>query len=108
MIFKVKKYDVHASEPLILLDSEDCIKLGVKEGDRVMISGERSTIALAFHSEDMVEPGTAIIPTSILEKTGIGKDGTVDIIFTHPPESVRFIRKKMDGEKLSKDEINDI
>ncbi|MBE6524090.1 MAG: AMP phosphorylase [Thermoplasmata archaeon] len=108
MIFKVKKYDVHASEPLILLDSEDCIKLGVKEGDRVMISGERSTIALAFHSEDMVEPGTAIIPTSILEKTGVGKDGTVEIIFTHPPESVRFIRKKMDGEKLSKDEINDI
>jgi AMP phosphorylase len=39
---------------------------------------------------------------------GTNKDGMVDIVFAHPPESVRFIRMKMDGEVLTKEQIESI
>ena len=108
MKFKVKTYDVHTPEPQILLDREDGQIIGVKDNDRVLISGQKAMIAIASYSNKLVESGTIIIPTSMLEKVGTNKDGTVDVIFAHPPESVRYIRKKMDGERLSKDQIQDI
>ena len=108
MRFKVKTYDVIMTTPTILLDEQDCITLGLKDNDRVMITGERATIAVVTYGKDVIEPGTAGIPTSLLKKTGQNKDGTVDIVFTHAPDSVRYIRMKMDGEKLDKDQIEAI
>ena len=108
MKFNVKTYDVHTAEPQILLDDKDCETLGVKENDRVMITGQRSAIALVSHAVDLVQSGTAFIPSKIFERVGQNKDGTVEIVFAHAPDSVRFIRKKMDGERLGKEQIEAI
>ena len=108
MKFQVKSYDVYTSEPMILLDEGDCISLGVKENDRVTITGKKSTIALVSYSDNLVTKGTAVLPNSIIKKVGTNEDGTVDIVYAHKPESVRFIRKKMDGERLSKEQIEAI
>ncbi|MBE6518888.1 MAG: AMP phosphorylase [Thermoplasmata archaeon] len=108
MKFKVKSYEVFIRTPTILLDENDCIALGLKENDRVMITGERATIAVMTYGKGVIESGTAGIPVSLLKKTGTNKDGTVDIVFAHAPDSVRYIRMKMDGEKLDKDQIEAI
>ena len=108
MKFNVKTYDVYTAEPQILLDDKDCETLGVKENDRVMITGQRSAIALVSHAVDLVQSGTAFIPSKIFERVGQNKDGTVEIVFAHAPDSVRFIRKKMDGERLGKEQIEAI
>jgi AMP phosphorylase len=108
MKFKVREVDVHSPDPQIMLDEKDCVELGVKENDRVMITGERSTIAIVTYSGGILEPGTAALQRGTLIKTGLNKDGTVDITYAHKPDSVRYIRKKMDGEKLTKDEIEAI
>ncbi len=108
MRFNVKSIDVRTSDPQILLNEEDCVKLGVKENDRVSISGKKVTIALVSYVENIIAPGTAYIPSRLLDKTGTNDDGTVDIAFAHNPDSVRYIRMKMDGEKLSKEQIDSI
>ena len=108
MKFKIKAYEVYTSEPEILLGHEDCEELGVKENDRVMITGVRSTIAVVSIGMDIAEKGTAIIPKSIADKVGTNPDGSVDIIYSHAPDSVRYIRRKMDGGRLSKEQIESI
>ena len=108
MKFNVKSEDVRAAEPEILLHEQDCIELGVKENDRVNITGQNSAIALVTYADKIINRGTAFIPTSILSRTGVNKDGTVNITYAHNPDSVRYIRMKMDGEKLNKDQIEAI
>lgn len=108
MKFKVKEYDVYSSEQEIMLDESDGIQLGVKVNDRVNILGKNSTIAVVTFSKGLVEKGTAIFPSHLLKKTGTDPDGTVEITYAHSPDSVRYIRMKMDGEKLSKEQIEAI
>jgi len=108
MKFNVKSYDVAMTTPTILLDEEDCITLGLKDNDRVSVTGETSKIAVVSIGRGVMEKGTVGMPTELLEMTGTAKDGTVDVIFAHAPDSVRYIRKKMDGEKLEKDQIEAI
>lgn len=108
MKFKVEEVEIYSSDPYVTLDKKDCIQLGVKENDRVSIMGQRSTIAIVAFSDNIVEPGTARIQSQTLKKTGIGDDGMVDIVYAHRPDSVRYVRKKMDGGKLNKQEIESI
>ena len=108
MKFKVQTRNVKTPEPEIMMNYQDCVTLGIKENDRVMITGSKSWIAIASYSEGIVDQGTVFLPTVIMDKVGTDKDGMVDVVYAHPPDSVRFIRKKMDGERLNKEQINDI
>lgn len=108
MRFSVEEVNINSSDPQIIMDMGDCVKLGVKENDRVKVTGVTSTIAIVAISVDMVSPGTAGIPEQMIKKIGRGKDGKVDIVYTHKPDSVVNILKKMDGGKLTKEEIEAI
>ena len=109
MKFNIKTFDVHSSDPMILLTDRDCQQLGIKENDRVSITGKKSVIALvASSSEDIIPDGTAYVPEALIKKVGTNEDGTVDIVYAHNPESVRYIRMKMDGERLEKEQIEAI
>ena len=108
MKFKVKALNLMASEPQILLHDEDCVVLGVKDNDRVTIIGKRTTIALVAHMNQTIEPGMAYIPVQLLKQVGAEDGDTVDIAYTHNPDSTRFIRKKMDGKELTKEQIEAI
>ncbi len=99
------EYDIDPSEPTVLLHEDDCIILGVREGDRICISGERSATAIVSVSDTIVQKGTVMVPSSVLSACG-GSDGdVVDVSVSHAPESVRHIIEKMDGKTLREDDI---
>ena len=104
----VKNYDIDASEPTVLLHDNDCLEIGVKENDRVSITGSRSAVALVSRSDTLVEEGTVMMPAALLERCGVIDGGEVNVVYCQNPDSVRSIRRKMDGEKLSKEEIESI
>jgi AMP phosphorylase len=108
MKFKVKAYVMNSSEQTILLADEDSLAIGVKENDRVSVTGYRSAIAVVTHAKDIVPRGTVIMTKDLADRIGVGNDGEVDIKYAHAPDSVRFIRKKMDGERLEKEQIEAI
>ncbi len=108
MKFKVKTFDVYTPEPQVLLDAADCMQLGVKENDRVSITGKKSMIALVSYVDKPDLRGTIVVANSTIKKVGYNDDDTVDVVFAHAPESVRFIRMKMDGERLNKEQIEAI
>lgn len=108
MKLEVRYYDVDSSEPTALLHDDDCAEIGVKENDRISISGPRSAIALVSKSDTLVAKGAVMLPSSIMAKCGVSEGDTVSVQYASKPDSVRSIRRKMDGEKLDRDEIEAI
>ena len=102
----VKDYDLEAVILRVIIHEDDCTEIGVKEGDRVRIDGTKSYVVTANKSDTLVKRGEILMPKNVMKKVG-AKDGMeVNVVYSPSPESVRSIRKKMDNQKLTKDEIN--
>ena len=105
MKLKIKEVDVDSSEPGVLIHDDDCIEIGVQEGDRVNISGPKPTVLLVSRSDTIMEKGLIAIPSAVMAKAGLKDGEIVSVTYAAKPDSVRSIRRKMDGEKLEKEEI---
>lgn len=101
-------YDVDAAEPRIILHDKDCIDIGVKEGERVRIDGRRSFVVIANKSDSVVKRGEVLLTDSVMKKIDVKEGDEINVVYSPKPDSVKSINKKMDGEKLSKDEIASI
>ena len=106
MNLKVRFLDI-STEPLVLMSGEDAQKIGGKDNDRVRIDGKKTAIAL-LNVSDFVGSGEAVLSSNLKEALKASDGDDLNIIYASSPESVRSIRKKMDKEKLSKEEIHSI
>lgn len=105
MKLKASNYDIDASEPTVLLHDDDCLEIGVKENDRVTVSGIKTSVALVSRSDTLVERGVIMMPQPMMDACGVREGEEVNVAYCQKPDSVRSIRRKMDGEKLSREEI---
>jgi AMP phosphorylase len=103
MNIKIRFLDI-STEPLALINAEDAMKIGGKDNDRVRIDGRKPAVAL-LNVSDFVSPGEAVLSSSLKDKISASDGDVLNIVYANSPESVRSIRKKMDREKLSKEEI---
>lgn len=108
MKLTVRYYDLDVSEPLVLMYEFDCPVIGVKENDRVSVTGRRTTVALVTSSDTLVEQGIIMMPQMIMDRCGVEEGDEVEVAYSSKPDSVRSIRRKMDGEKLGREEIENI
>lgn len=108
MILKVRYYDVDSSEPTVMIHDDDCLVIGVKENDRVSISGRSTAVALVSRSDTLIDKGTVLVPESVMKAIGVAEGDEVNVLYSQRPDSVRSIRRKMDAEKLSREEIEAI
>lgn len=108
MKLTVRNFDVDESLPRVIINDEDCIEIGVKEGDRVRIDATRSFVVTANKSDTLVKRGEVLMPKAVMDKIGASEDSEVNVVYSPSPESVKSIRKKMDGQKLTKDEITNV
>lgn len=107
MKLTAKQVDVMSGSALAAgLDPRDCAKIGVKDGDRIRISGPKESIAVILMvSDQFIEPGLVLMSAATMKRIGVKDGDKVDVTFSPSPESVRYIRKKMDQGKLSETEI---
>ena len=108
MMLKVKLYDVDSSEPRVILNEFDAAEIGVKELDRVRLDAKKPLTVMVSTSDTIVKKGEVLVPNDIVKKTGVKDKETINVTYSPKPDSVRNIRKKMDGQKLTKEEINEI
>lgn len=102
----------------IVLNIKDAQELGQKAGERIFIKNLHSkTIEDKFwtaiiqidYSSTIVKSGEIGIFLDILrEKKGLKNDIVVSVKPADPPESFKFIQKKIKGNKLKSEEINAI
>ena len=108
MKLRIKEVDVLAAHARAMLNTVDAIELGVKEGERILLSGKRPLAVLLNISDTLVKKGEIMIATKILGQIGAAEGDEINVTYSPVPESVKSIRKKMDGQKLTKEEIDGV
>ncbi|MDP6156422.1 MAG: AMP phosphorylase [Candidatus Thermoplasmatota archaeon] len=107
--FNVKRIDVDTGKYEIILNIEDARDLSVYREDRVKVVGGRKTITAKVNVTDtLIEPGTIGAFRKTHDALDVAVDDKIQLIPTSKPDSVEYIRKKMDGKELSKSELYDI
>jgi len=110
MKFKVKSIPLRFEHSSVIMNPEDAAELGLIPGDRVKITyGKKFCVSDVNIATEIVEKGeiglcktTGPCQIEIPEKT------EVDVIPVSKPKSVEYIKKRMRGEKLTRDEIYSI
>jgi len=93
----------------VIMNKSDAEDLGLMEGDRIRICrGKMFCTAELQTTIGFVKKGEVAFPTHLADVISIKDGDEVEISPIPKPESVSFIKKKMDGEKLSKDEISSV
>ncbi len=93
---------------MVLLHENDCVRLGVDEGDRIRLSGRSCMTVIVSMSDTLLDAGTVLIPQDILDSIGSVDGDEIEVTIDSMPASVKAIHKKIDGGKLDPDEINAI
>lgn len=102
------RYDIDPPEPTVLLNPDDCILMGVDDGDRVRVEGERQFVALVSVSKTLAEPGHVLLTDKVLRACSVTPGDRVTVISSSGPDSVRTIRRKMDGQPVSEDQLAEL
>jgi len=108
MKLRARHSDVTASEPVIMMNVDDCLKLGVDSSDRVRITAADSVVCAVTVSGSVIPKGTIGIPTYVLGRCGAVDGAEVDVVYSPLPESVRSIKKKINGLVLTDEEVGSI
>lgn len=107
--FDVKKIDVDAGKYEIVLNIEDARDFSVYREDRMKVRGkDRGLTAKVNVTDTLIEKGTVGMFNNTYESLRLAEGERVRLIPTSKPESVEYIKKKMEGEELTKDELYSI
>lgn len=106
-MFRSKPIDIEAGEPIVIMNPQDTAELGIREMDRVHVEREgRNVVAIVQESKTMVSPGEVGVILKIQEDLMLKDNEEITIKAAARPQSIDFIRKKMDGQELTTDEIS--
>ena len=105
MKLTVKLVDIGTRE--VMLNLEDARNIGVLTSDRVQILNETRGVSVAAFVDttaSLLPRGTIGIYRITNERLGVSDGDTVEVRIAERPASLQYIKKKMDGEKLSSEE----
>jgi len=109
MKLRVKDVDLSTGGPLIaILNEEDSSKLDLHPLDRIRLTkGKKSVVTgINIAKNHSIRPGEIGLFEEVLHKLNIGHNYLINIDIESRPASVRYIKRKLDGHRLSEKEIN--
>jgi AMP phosphorylase len=108
----VKDMDIRTGRvPVVILNQRDASRMDLHHGDRIFVSkGRRKAIAILdiAESEKAVPEGHIGLFEETLGALLARDKDVVDFQLARKPESVEYIKKKLDGKTLTPYEINTI
>src|SRR5660397_171270 len=107
MELKVQSLQIKAGKYKVVINSQDAKELGVRGGDRVQLKDHVYLTAIV-ETGDMIPKGTVGVYQDCCEKLGNICPLTINLIPASRPNSVGFIKKMMDHQKLTQEEIHQI
>jgi len=112
MKFKIKDMDIATGGPLIsILNYNDAALYDLHHGDRIRIKFKKRHVLTSINiaeSDKVIAPGTIGLFEEVLKDLKVRKGNYVKFSLERKPVSVRYIKKKLDGNRLSDEEINQI
>ncbi|MFO7872349.1 MAG: AMP phosphorylase [Candidatus Undinarchaeales archaeon] len=108
-MLKIKTFDIDFGGAEVVLNIEDANDLELRTQDRVkIVSKEDNVVAIINTTSTFVKPGEIGIFKKVMSELGVKSGEKVKLEPVEKPESVEYIKKKLDGYKLSKEEIYSI
>lgn len=102
---KARIIDLKVGKRMVLLHEKDAQELGTLAHDWVkIISGKQKVTAFLDTTESYLKQGEIGIFRDVYEEFQIDEGAGVSVSLVKPPESTKFIHKKMDGKPLAKEE----
>lgn len=109
MKFRVKDMDIATGGTLVvILNKKDARKLDLHSGDRILLKDHNKEVTCILdisESKKAVPEGKIGLFEEVLTKLNVYNGNTVDIHLTGKPESIKHIRDKLFGKRLSYDEL---
>jgi AMP phosphorylase len=105
--FKVMPIDLETGEYTIILNHSDADALGLRSLDRVKVTAEKeSVVCIVELTGSVVTPGSAGLLKRGRQKLNVGQDDTVRVTPVTRPLSIELIKKRLNREELTDDEIS--
>ncbi len=104
MKLKVQPLRIRTGRYKVVLNTQDAKELGVQAGDRVMLKNNIHLTAIA-ETGDMIPEGSVGVYQECCEQLGENCPSTIDVVPTPRPVSINFIKKFMNHQKLTREEI---
>jgi putative thymidine phosphorylase len=109
MRFKVKDMDIATGGIMIvILNQKDAQKLDLHSGDRILVKDHPKEITCILdisESNRAVPEGKIGLFEEVLDKLNVKRGDSVSVHFTGKPESIKHIRSKLYGKRLSYQEL---
>jgi AMP phosphorylase len=104
MELAAREIDIGTRSPTVLLNTDDAAELGVHPLDRVQLAWDDGTgVGIVETTDELVAPGELGVTRRLGHVTG-----TVEVTVAPHPDAVHYVRKKLDGIELERDEIDRI
>ena len=105
--YKAKVLDLSGESRIVVMNSEDSEQLGILPRDRVRVSGgnERSEVAFVEVTKSIVQANQIGIPRSLAQELKMVDGEAVSAQPIPPPVSLKYVREKMRGRKLGREEL---
>jgi AMP phosphorylase len=114
MKLKVKEVGISSGGPLIvILNEEDAQQLDIHPLEKVKLSkgnGESLVVGVDINLSKRkgIKKGEAGLFEEVLKELDTKSKQIIDVEYTPKPKSIGYIKKKLDGYRLSEEEINEI
>ncbi len=112
MKFRVKNLAISTGNPMIaLMNKKDAIKYNLHYSDRVRITkGKKEVVAFLdiSNSHGIVLPGQIGLFQEVYEKISLKDDEKVTVHLERKPKSIDYIKEKMRGKHLKKEQMQEI
>jgi AMP phosphorylase len=108
-MFKIRRIDVDAGEYTVILNAADAYEMGIRSLDRVKVSSKKHSItAIVEISESLLKSGEIGLLARAFSDFHEKEGSMVEVITAPRPTSIDYIKKKMNDQELSYDEIHRI
>ncbi|MGQ0537137.1 MAG: AMP phosphorylase, partial [Methanobacteriota archaeon] len=105
----MKILDIDLGKYQVLLNVSDAEELGVKSQDRVRVqSNGDSLTAIVDITDTIVEPGEVGVFEQVQNRFDLSPGATLSLRPAERPRSVAHVKRKMKGEELSTQEIEEL
>lgn len=110
MQLKVKILNFMTGRPIAILHENTAQKINVHVGERILLgNSERGElIALVDTAKGLLEPREIAVSDEIVKYLKLRENDFVEVNLAEKPESILFIKKKIDKKSLTKDELYSI
>jgi len=106
-MLQVRPFDIEIGQHKVMLNLADARERGLNAGDRVRVRTKgAATTAILDTTTQMVKPGEIGIFTEALKE--LKSPTSVDVLPAPKPASLCYIKKMMDKQKLTEDQIRAI